>query len=41
MKVLAVDHISDLKGKFKSPRCKVINQGEVIDTQGKLHAYFV
>ena len=33
--------ISDLKGKFKLPNCKVLNQPDAKDTQEKLHPYFV
>ena len=41
VKELVVDHISGLKGKFKSPKCKVLNQPHVNDTLEKLHADFV
>ena len=29
LKASVVDHISDLKGHFKSPKCKVIDQHDV------------
>ena len=35
------DHISDLKGHFKSPKCKVIDQPDVKDTLHKLHGNYV
>ena len=38
VKELAVDCILGLKGKFRSPKCKVLNQPDVKDT---LHADFV
>ena len=41
MKELAVDRISDLKGKFESRKCKVLNQPSVKDTPEKLHADLV
>ena len=41
VKDLAVDRISGLKGKFKSPKCKVHNQPDVKDTPEKLHADLV
>ena len=41
MKELVVDRISSLKEKFKSPKCKVLNQPDVKDTLEKLHANFV
>ena len=41
VKELVVDRISRLKGKFKSPKCKVLNQPDVKDTQEKLRAHFV
>ena len=39
--VVTVDSISDLKGHFKSPKCKVLNQPEIKDTIHKLHANYV
>ena len=42
LKELVTDHISDLKGHFKSPKCKVFDQSDVEDTLHKLHAnYFL
>ena len=41
MKELVADRISDLKGHFKSPKCKVLDQPDVIDTLHKLHANYV
>ena len=43
VKELVVDRISGLKGKFKLPKCKFLNQPGVKDkdTQEKLHADFV
>ena len=38
LKELVRDHISDLKGHFKSPKCKVLDQPDVKDTLHKLHA---
>ena len=38
---LVADSISNLKGHFKSPKCKVLNQPDVIDTLHKLHANYV
>ena len=32
VKELAVDRISGLKGKFKSPKCKVLNQPDLKET---------
>ena len=40
VKELAVDHISDLKRKLKSPKCKVLNQPDVKGTLEKFHANF-
>ena len=37
VKELVVDRISGLKGKFKSSKCKVLNQPNVKDTPEKLH----
>ena len=36
-----MDRISGLKGKFKSPKCEVLNQPDVKDTPEKLQADFV
>ena len=41
VKELVVDRISGLKVKFKSPKCKVLNQLDVKDTLEKLHVDFV
>ena len=41
MKELVVDRISGSKRKFKSPRCKVLDQPDVKDTMETLHAHFV
>ena len=41
MKELVADRISDLKGHFKSPKCKVLDQPDVKDTLHKLHANHV
>ena len=34
------DRISNLKGHFKSPKCKVLDQPDVKDTLHKLHANY-
>ena len=41
LKELVTDRISNLKGHFKSPKCKVLNQPDVKDTLHKLHANYV
>ena len=41
LKELVTDHISNLKGHFKSPKCKVFDQPDVKDTLHKLHANYV
>ena len=41
LKELVTDHISNLKGHFKSPKCKVLDQPDVKDTLHKLHANYV
>ena len=41
LKELVADRISDLKGHFKSPKCKVLDQPDVKDTLHKLHANHV
>ena len=41
VKELVVDRISGLKGNFKSPKFKVLNQPDVKDTLEKLRAAFV
>ena len=41
MKDLVVDCISSLKWKFKSRKCKVLDQSDVKDNLDKLHADFV
>ena len=38
LKELVEGRISNLKGHFKSPKCKVLNQHDVKDTLHKLHA---
>ena len=41
LKELVTDRISNLKGHFKSPKCKVLYQPDVKDTLHKLHANYV
>ena len=41
LKELVTDRISNLKGHFKSPKCKVLEQPDVKDTLHKLHANYV
>ena len=41
LKELVADRISNLKGHFKSPKCKVLDQPDVKDTLYKLHANYV
>ena len=42
LKELVVDCISNSKGHFTSPKCKVLNQHDIKDTLHKLHAnYFL
>ena len=41
LKELATDHISNLNGHFKSPKCKVLDQPNVKDTLHKLDANYV
>ena len=41
LKELVADRISNLKGHFKSPKCKVLNQPDVKDTLHKLHVNYV
>ena len=41
LKELVADCISNLKGHFKSPKCKVLYQLDVKDTLHKLHANYV
>ena len=41
LKELVADRISNLKGHFKSPKCKVLHQPDVKDTLHKLHANYV
>ena len=41
LKKLVTDRISNLKGHFKSPKCKVLDQPDVKDTLHKLHANYV
>ena len=40
-KELFADRISNLKGYFKSPKCKVLDQPDVKDTLHKLHDNYV
>ena len=40
LKELVADRISNLKGHFKSPKCKVLDQPDVKDTLHKLHANY-
>ena len=41
LKELVADRISNLKGHFKSPKCKVLDQPDVKDTLHQLHANYV
>ena len=41
LKELVTDRISNLKGHFKYPKCKVLDQPDVKDTLHKLHANYV
>ena len=41
MKELVTDRISNLKGHFKSPKCKALDQPDVKDTLHKLYANYV
>ena len=41
LKGLVTDHISNLKGHYKSPKYKFLNQPDVKDTLHKLHANYV
>ena len=41
LKELVTDHISNLKGHFKSPECKVLDQPDVKDTLHKLQTNYV
>ena len=41
LKKLVADRISDLKGHFKYPKCKVLDKPDVKDTLHKLHANYV
>ena len=41
LKELVADHISDLKGRFKYPKCDVLDQPDIEDTLDKLHANYV
>ena len=40
-KELVTGRISNLKGHFKSPKCKVLDQPDVIDTLHKLQTNYV
>ena len=41
LKELVTDRISNLKGHFKSPKCKVLDQPDIKDTLHKLHSNYV
>ena len=41
LKELVADRISNLKGHYKSPKCKVLDQTDVKDTLHKLYANYV
>ena len=41
LKELVADRISNLKGHFKSLKCKVLDQSDVEDTLHKLHVNYV
>ena len=41
LKELVTDRVSDLKGHFKSPKCKVLDQPDVKDTLHKLQTNYV
>ena len=41
LRELVAGRISNLKGHFKSPKCKVLDQPDVKDTFHKLHANYV
>ena len=41
LKELVADRISNLKGHFKSPKCKVLDLPDVKDILHKLHANYV
>ena len=41
LKELVADRISNLKGHFKSPKCKFLNKRDVKDTLHKLHTNYV
>ena len=41
LKQLVVDRISNLKGHFRSSKCKILDQPDVKDTPHKLHANYV
>ena len=41
LKELVTDGISDLKGHFKSPKCKVLDQPDVKDTLHKLQTNYI
>ena len=41
LKELVTDRISNLRGHFKSPKCKVLDQPDVKDILHKLHANYV
>ena len=40
LKELVADRISNLKGHFKSPKCKVFDELDIKDTLHKLHANY-
>ena len=41
LKELVTERISNVKGHFKSPKCKFFNQPDVKDTLHRLHTYYV
>ena len=41
LKKLVTDRISNLKGNFKSPKCKILDQPDVKDTLHKLQTNYV
>ena len=41
LKELVADRVSNLKGHFKSPKCKVLDQPDVKDTLSTLYANYV
>ena len=41
LKELVADRTSNLKGHFESPKCKVLNQRDVLDILHRLHVNYV